>query len=338
MNPSASSSDEVSREETAALWAARLEGGAFSARDRADLDAWLAADPRHRDLLSEYCQLSADLEPPLARLAEAGAVTLPPPSRRPSRSLLGAWLGAGALAAAAAVALVVTWSPGSTSLSPRSIATPVAQRQAVTLDDGTTVELNAHTTLVIENSTGERRVRLAGGQAFFQVTKDPARPFIVETPSGAVRVTGTAFDVLALSPDQLEVTVLEGSVQVRLGENNTRPATAPHALTAGDQLQAGLAVNADPVLRHLSPEDVANALAWRDGLIVVDAVPLGTVLRRFAHYHGCGLSASAGISDLAVTGRFALDDLDGFLANLEAILPVHVSQDPSGTTRVLPRS
>ena len=69
-------------DEQASLWAARLDGSVLSAAERIALDAWLAVDPVHRDLLSQYCQFSADLEQKLPALIEASALDLPPASAR----------------------------------------------------------------------------------------------------------------------------------------------------------------------------------------------------------------------------------------------------------------
>ena len=330
---------ESSLEETASLWAARLEAAALTSRQRAKLDSWLAADPRHREALAHYCQLSTDLERHLPSLLSSGSVTLPdsPPvaeHRTLRRSATWGWVAASAMAAAA-VALVLH-SGNSTPATPSSYATPVAQRQAITLDDGTHVDLNAGTHLVVEHTTHELRVRLADGQAFFQVAKDTSRPFIVETPAGSVRVTGTAFDIRTTSADEIEVTVLEGSVQVRLGQNADPALAGPIALRAHDQLTSG--GQGAPVVRHLTDQRVADALAWIDGQVVFDNTPLAQVLERFAHYHGRGISADAGARDLRLSGRYSLENLDSFFADLEAVLAVQVSRDQRGTTRVSPRN
>lgn len=313
----------------------------MSPPDRLEFERWLAADPLHRELLSTYCQFSADLEQHLPALVAAGAVTMPDVDRAPTRPTrrVGAWgwlTGSGLVAAALTVAVVMFSSDRGTG-APLSLATPLAQRETVTLDDGSVVDLNAHTNLVVEQDAHLRRVRLAGGQAFFQVTKDRSRPFIIETPAGAVRVTGTAFDVRTLSADQLEVTVREGTVQVRLGASDVRPASAPYQLTAGDQLSM-LPDGGAPIVRHLSEDAVTDALAWREGRIVFDHAPLSEVLARFAYYHGQGITAAPGAAHLQVSGRYNLDDLEQFFSALEEVLPVQVTHDRSGTTRVIPRS
>jgi transmembrane sensor len=316
----------------AALWAARLEGSTLDAADRTALDTWLAASPTHRALLSSYCQFSADLEWELPALVAAGRVIMPPPAA-PRRSWSFKWITTSALAAAAAIAVTVWFQ--SPRIAPQNIATAVAQRQTITLADGTRVELNARTSLQVELGRSERRVRLASGEAFFQVSKDPSRPFIVETPAGSVRVTGTKFNVLAESPNALDVTVAEGSVQVRASATSSVPASAdaPVALTAGDHLRAR--AGREVVVEKLSAASLANHLAWRNGYIVFDDVPLSEALARFAHYHGRGITATAAAGEHHLSARFNLDDLDGFFASLSELKPpVQTTRDASGNYQV----
>ena len=238
---------------------------------------------------------------------------------------------AGAALTAAAAVAVVFWA-----LRPASqhdnLATAVAQRQEFTLADGTHVELNAQTSVVVEIGATERRVRLASGEAFFAVTKDVSRPFFVETPAGAVRVTGTKFNVRAESAASFEVAVVDGSVQAR-------PAGAgavPVSLVAGDLLAATPEGNR---VSHLSPAALDDAVAWRRGQVVFNDTPLRDALARFARYHGRGITAAKEVADLRITSRYSLDDLDAFFAELKQILPVQVTNDRlSGTTRVEPSS
>jgi transmembrane sensor len=327
MNSSRSQFDPAA-EEQAALWAARLDGSNLSADDRAALDTWMAENPAHRTLLSAYCQFSADLEQQLPLIAgikdpsgEIQAVA------KTARSLpwlrWPVWAGA-VLTAAAAVAVFFVMHPR--GLRSGSVVTPAAQQQVVTLADGSVVELNARTSLQVDLGSDERHVRLADGEAFFTVSKDPSRPFIVETPAGSVRVTGTRFNVRAEESAPLEVTVLDGSVQVRPGRSAGE--AAPVSLHAGDRLAAGAAV------QKLSAEEMADALAWREGYIVFRGVPLHEALARFARYHGRGLVAGPGAGDLRVSSRLRLADLDGFLSTLESFLPVRATRDLSGTVRV----
>jgi len=320
--------NHTAADEAASLWAARLEGSVLSAADRTDLEAWLSADPGHRGLLSQYCQFSTDLELLLPALVATGGAALPAPTANRRRPLLG--LAAGLTLAAAAVTAFLLWT-GAPAVQQESIATPVAHRHALTLADGTQVELNAQTNLRVEITAEARRVRLASGQAFFSVSRDPARPFTVETPAGSVRVTGTQFDVRAETAGSLEVLVAEGTVQVRPADPVDGRPVAPVVLTAGERLDAG---PAGLRRRTLTAGELDDALAWRSGRIVFDGVPLSEALARFARYHGQGITATPEAAQLRVGGRFSLDDLNVFLTTLEEVLPVRVSRGLNGTVQV----
>ena len=320
-------------EEQASLWAAKLDGSVMSATDRLALDAWLAAHPDHRTLLSSYCQFSADLEqqmPLIEGIKELSVETKKTPATaQPSPWLRWPMMAGAALTTAAAVAGVF-WL-----MQPRqqfdNFATPAAHRQTLTLVDGTKVELNAQSSVQIEISGQTRHLRLASGEAFFSVHKDASRPFTVETPAGSVRVTGTKFNVRMENTGELEVTVLEGSVQAQPGNSADHPAT-PISLRAGDTL---LARTSGPVVKQLSASDLDDTLAWRQGQIVFKDVPLREVLARFARYHGRGITATNAVAELSIGARFSLDDLDGFFAGLEAGWPsVTVTRNPNGTVQV----
>ncbi len=327
-------------EEQASLWAARLDGSNLTADDRAALDAWLAQNPIHRSLLSRYGQFSAVLEEHLLALVATGAVTLPPedapaPARR--RWSLP-WFAGATLATAAALALVVWLARSGPQIE--SIETPAAHRRSLTLADGSRVELNARTSLRIENSRTERRVQLATGEAYFVVSKDQQRPFIVETPAGSVRVTGTIFNVRSETTSQLEVTVVQGTVQVSPGLTGGPLAPNPVVLGAGDRLSASPGgVN----FETLASGALEDALAWRQGQIVCNGMPLAEVAARFAHYHGCNIVVAPDAARLRIGGQYSLDDLDGFFAALRVNLfsgkSVGVTVDPtSGTAQVRLRS
>lgn len=314
-------------EEQASLWAARLDGDTLDRAQRAALDAWLAENPAHRTLLSRYCQLSTDLEEQVPAVVAAGRIAMPA-ARAPGRSGWTFPRFAGvALAAAAAIAIGVTFFRSGQPVE--NFATAVAQRQTHTLADGTRVELNAHTTLRFEHDATGRRARLAGGEALFIVAKDAARPFTVETPVGSVRVTGTTFNIRTEpGTAAFEVTVVEGSVQVRPGEMAGTRVSAPLALGAGDRFTTGADGGS---VRALTPGQLDDLLAWRQGVIIFDDVPLREAAARFAYHHGTSIQVAPAVAGEKVGGRHNLDDLRGFLEKLELILPVKVKSDLDGS-------
>lgn len=321
-------------DEQAALWAARLDGDTLTSEQRAELDAWLAGHPAHRALLSQYCQFSADLEEQVPALVAAGAVTMPETRndavRRPPRRL---WPRFTAVALAAAAAIAVTFIVLKPDSPNETVAMAPGQRGSHTLADGTRIELNANTSLRFTHSATERRVQLGGGEALFMVAKDPSRPFFVETPAGSVRVTGTTFNVRTeAAATAFEVTVIEGSVQVRSGVAGAGQSTEPVSLRAGDQF---IARPEGQTKNTLSPADLEDALAWRQGQIVFKGSSLREAAARYAQYHGRTIQVDPAVATQGVGGQFSIDDLPFFLTSIERAMPVSVHKDLNGTVITL---
>lgn len=332
MNSSHSRHDSAV-EDQAAFWAARLDGDVLDAEQRAELDAWLAKSPTHRALLSEYCQFSADLEGKVQALVNTGMITLPASEEDGPRRKGWSFprVASVVLAAAAAIAIGVWANLPKPQIE--NVATSVAQRHTHVLADGTRVELNADTSLRFENTKTERRVRLSRGEALFAVAKNPTHPFIVETPSGSIQVTGTTFNVRNdTSTITLEVTVVEGSVEVRPSASGD--ASKPYSLKAGDQLAAGAA---GVSVRQLAASTLEDTLAWRDGQIVFVDVPLHEVASRLARHHGRRITVSNEVAGQGVGGRYGMDDFNSFLSALEVALPVTANRDLSGAVTIVPR-
>ena len=96
------------------------------------------------------------------------------------------------------------------------VSTPAATTTLVTLSDGTKVRLNANSTLeypVSFSDTEVREVHLKG-EAHFEVTKNPHRPFVVKAGEMQTQVLGTIFDVKAYRKDAPKVTLMQGKVKV----------------------------------------------------------------------------------------------------------------------------
>ncbi len=315
-------------EEQASLWAARLEGSVLTDADRAELDAWLAGDPSRRPRLSRYCCLSARLDRLIPELAAAGAVEMADGPSRP-RSGWNPWKAAAAGIAAAGLAAGVVFLARPAGRA-ETLSTPSGQRGTFTLSDGTRVELNANTSITVENGRAERRIRLSNGEAFFVVSKDKSRPFIVDTPAGSVRVTGTIFNVLTEAASQLDVTVVEGSVQVR-PDDASGALEDPTMLTAGGVLTSE---NGVVSLASKSAADVDDALAWRQGKIVCNAMPVSEALARFAHYHGRVMTVTAAAGAKRAGGQYSLGNLDEFLDYLREGLNLSVVRESDGSVRV----
>lgn len=215
-----------------------------------------------------------------------------------------------------------------------TLSSPAARRGTVALADGSSAELNARTELHTDFRYGRRHVRLARGEAFFAVTKDPGHPFLVETTAGTVRVTGTQFNVRLKEDGGTEVTLLEGAVNFQGKENGggTTVADSPVALLPGQQLDS-----ADPVPRTLRPETLAGVTAWREGRLVLDGLTLAEAAARLSAYHDRPIAVAAEVAGLRMGGSCSLDDLPGFLEFLPKALSVRVLTRGEGPVRIIAR-
>ncbi|MBA4136277.1 MAG: hypothetical protein C0518_03050 [Opitutus sp.] len=328
MNPPDHPDHLAAADEQAALWAGRLAGDELTASDRRELAAWLAQHPRHRTLLSDYVALSRDAERLMPQLAALGRVAVPAPAEtaktaRPT--VARGWLLGGALAVAAAVAvLFLIDRPTPAPL----LETGIAAHAAHPLPDGSQVDLNARTQLAVEFARDERRVRLVHGEALFAVAKDATRLFIVDTTAGEVRVTGTKFNVRLESADVVEVTVLEGSVVVAVPGAKGDPLK----LKPGDQLVVtGGAAN----IHQVTSDQLQDAIAWVKGFVVFDRMPLRDAAARFASYHDKRIEVDAALATKTYGGKHRIADLDGFLQAVPLQIPeAEITSTPEGVIRI----
>ena len=230
-------------------------------------------------------------------------------------------------ATTAAVLLVVAW------LVPLlrdtgTIITAPGQRQTITLADGSRAELNARTSLHVDFRYGRRRLRLESGEVFFSVVKDSAHPFLVETPRGTVRVTGTLFNVRLAGEDRPEVTLLHGAV---LFEPR---AAAPIALAPGQQLTTD---GVSPRVHDLPSADLENLTAWRQGRLVLDGLTLADTAARLASFHGVSINVSPAVAPLRPGGTVPLANLRSVLEALQETLPIRVEQQKDGSVQIMAR-
>jgi ferric-dicitrate binding protein FerR (iron transport regulator) len=118
---------------------------------------------------------------------------------------------------------------------------PYGKTMNLIMPDGTKVKLNAgsHFTYPSVFSSTQRAVSLEG-EGFFEVTKNPKKPFLVRTAGFTVKVLGTVFNVRAYRNDKsTETTLLKGKVQVELADDPEKKIIlSPHEkLTINSQVQ-----------------------------------------------------------------------------------------------------
>jgi transmembrane sensor len=289
-------------EREAARWIARLEASDVTLDDHRRFRRWLAGPPENRTAYEALARTWDKLD--ALRYLDV-ANDLPEAPARSRRWLITAGAG-GALAAAGAAALFVL-RPGSSEAA--VFETPVGGRQTVTLDDASTVDLNAATRIAVEYAADERRVTMERGEALFDVRPDPARPFRVITPFGDIRVIGTSFS-LKLMPDGARATVLRGEVEA---------AARRGSATATAHANEEIALSAEAVsATALNSEASERRLAWRDGMLSFDGETLREAALDVERQTGVRfVFAEPSIGDLRVGGYIDARDADAFIALLQ---------------------
>ncbi|HNV52472.1 MAG TPA: FecR family protein, partial [Tenuifilaceae bacterium] len=102
-----------------------------------------------------------------------------------------------------------------------------------TLPDGTTIYLAQNSTITYaKRFVGKSRNVKLEGEAFFDVAKDPEKPFVIETKAASVKVLGTSFNLKSTNSTNFELSVVEGKVGVNLNSNKNENVVA----IAGDKV------------------------------------------------------------------------------------------------------
>ena len=286
-------------------------GSRAGAAARAKLDEWLSRDPRHRRAF-EACERDwLRLQP----LAERYAPAPPPPRSARRRPRL-------ALAMAALVAAVggyLVWQTqqyADFSLwGERSFETAQAGPEALAMSDGTRVVMDVGTELDVAYSGRQRRVALATGTAYFDVARDPARPFVIEAGAGSVQVLGTAFEVQRL-PEGLRVNVARGHVRVV-------PADGANAVELFPGQSVRLEHGRATPVRPISESQVA---AWRQNRLVFENETLEEVGRALSRRGVWSVQVDPAVRHLPVTLIVQLGDVVNALQALPDIVPVVVTR------------
>ena len=274
-------------------WLMQIDAAPHDGALRAKFDAWLAESDRHRAayaVVEPVWRASTELAPPPAAATVVASDRRVPMARRLPRRAAVAVLGA------MAAAIAAVFLPALQLRLQADYLTGVAEQRDVTLKDGSKVALDAGSAIVVRESGGRREVDLLSGQAFFEVTPDRQRPFVVKAAGVAVTVTGTAFSV-GRSESGVTVAVQEGSVDVAL-DGAARPAAS---LARGDRLQVGRQGNA--VKARIAPDEIDS---WRDRQLVVYDATVRDVVEQIGRYR----SGAIVFRDSAIAGRLVSGVID----------------------------
>jgi transmembrane sensor len=305
----------------AARWFVRLQEPAMDLKEYRRFEAWLDEHPQHRDefQLLQGLWTAADLVP--AKRLQALCET--PPTHRRRSPLVRYAVAASVAAVALGLGLFSGLNHPATYTA--EFSTALGERRHVALPDGSVIDLNSRSRVQVRYEQDRRGVELTEGEAMFSVEHDSSRPFVVESGSGKVTVTGTRFDVRR-DLSQTRVAVEQGTVKVQ-GQG---PDVV--SLTAG----LGTQINAQGQVAAAYAVNPAELTAWRSGKLVFNNASLSEVAAEVSRYRDKPLTvANDNVGHLRLTSVFKSDNTDALLKALPSILPVAVRTLDDGSQEII---
>ena len=308
----------------AAQWVVRLSEHPGNAEIRADFEAWRSADPVHEALFERETAAFEALDrlkalKPLHTLPDPDFLT---PRRKASTRPYLRWASAAGLV----MTCLLVGTLLTSSLSAPAYATGIGERRLIVLSDGSRIELNTDSRVVVRYSASVRQVDLVRGEAVFDVAPG-RRPFLVHTSAGdfQTRQTGMA---MRLRPNGATVIVKRGAVDLASNEGS-RPASLTRPISAGDKAELSKgSVRVIPV----STEEVDRALAWRQGYISLNGQTLAEAVDEFNRYNATKIFITDDwTTHLRVAGYFSVDDEVGFVTAVSHAFPVTSARRPDGS-------
>ena len=310
-------------DDRAAEWVARLDAGALDQAAQAELDGWLAGDERRHGaffraqvawrMLDRASVLGGGARETAE--AEVAVVAELPEHRTDRRRLI--WAGGALAASVAAIVLGFTLHPQ----PPEQIETALGEMRRVPLEDGSLAAVNTDTKLAVDLQPSSRNVRIDKGEAWFQVAKDKARPFVVAAGDVRVRAVGTAFSVRRLM-DGADVQVTEGVVEVWTVGREAETAR----VSAGTRTYVTYA--GGPVASTGNrAAAIDRTLSWRVGQLVFDGDTLGDAAAEFNRYNAVKIRVSPELSGEKVIGRFRTNEPEAFARAASIMFDAHVRKE-----------
>jgi len=295
--------------EHAAEWFLRLHAHDLSVAERFAYLQWLKASPAHIGETLQICKLYSLLYPLKQQLFftnedhVTNIIELPREDNaaRPSRTRSSWHIRALIVVVAIGGALLAGSIVKRTWLD-ATIETQASEWRSLPLNDGSLVSVGPHTRL--RNQFGERQrlLRLARGEALFEVAKDASRPFIVDAELAVVRATGTRFGV---SRRDLEVTITVEEGTVLVGRDRDQS----DAVEVEGGEQAIVSGTWPPVVRRVNS---VRSLAWSNRRLIFDNDTVAVAVEEFNRRNRVQLVVDPALSTQRVFGEFYADDPGSF--------------------------
>jgi len=297
----------------------------LSPQEKNEVEEWLSADPENRQRLLQIQVVLADTsevkpaEIPTLDISDAfekvkarKAQILAEKPLATRRSPFGLWLR---IAAILVMGIAISvWFIANSNRQFEFVAENEGLVQK--LKDGSTLTLSSASTLTFSPSSSKREAQLKG-TGYFEVAKDPERPFIVSTENAIVTVLGTQFSV-AEKIDQTIVSVEEGIVRVAAGQTEL---TLTKGQTASVNHQNGQ-------LSMLEKQDTGEYRFWKTRALNFKATTLDKAVAVLNNAYETDIILNGdALADCTITVSFENESLDNALSIIALTLNLEVKRD-----------
>lgn len=305
-----------SPEATAAAYFSIFRSPRATARDYEDFESWHARDEAHRIAWAsvERAWDGSGAMRTEARILEIRERALANRRRRKAwgRPAIAASMALAVLGGALAFQQYKSVSPVVPAVADsRELSTGVGQQGTLRMADGSVITANTATVLTVAESDTRRSTALRDGEAFFEVAKNPRKPFVVTAGRITVTALGTQFAVRE-TDGRVDVTLAEGRVRVDMPAVDGRPAQSATLLPGQELVWNGRGYRTGAV-------EVERRLAWRKGVIDFDRVPLAEAVAEINRYSPQEIIVSSpSLARHPISGTFLIGVTRGFLQSLEA--------------------
>ncbi|MGS2723862.1 FecR family protein [Porticoccus sp. GXU_MW_L64] len=323
----------LSLDEHAAYWLVRLSASDCSPEDRYAFETWKREDPAHEAAYLKIQRGNALVDhhiahPALRNIGKQALEQTRPSSKRRQ------WLISSAIAATVLLAvsalLVINPASNTTNEAPTArvavYETAIGERSTMTLADGSVITLNTNTRIEVDYSATQRNLTLLRGQGYFDVAKDPTRPFAIQAGNKRVVAIGTEFEVHLDPHNNVEVTLVEGVVsvdQIAPAESHSQnPPAAPFSpikLAPGERLIAAVDTPMQVVQTN-----TAEATSWRSGRLIFRGEPIANAIAEINRYstQQLKLADDNRVQAMTVSGVFNTGRASSFVDALERMHPL----------------
>lgn len=326
--------------EQARAWVIRLDGDGLSEQDMAELKNWLDKSPVHHKEFKRIAELwngLDDILPEIAFLYESSGEDMAQDNRFHLFKVGFTGLGFAAVVVLALVGGMLNFVVRDDSPLRYSAdyVTALGELKEISLPDGSGIGLNTSSHASVMYKDEIRFIHLMKGEAHFDVSHDPDKPFIVYAGDLAVRAVGTAFAVYIRDDNGVEVMVTEGRVQLKsipdmdigtdtLGLEQFRDAEVIGTFVKG---QNAITRESLELVEVFELPEIEKKLSWRQGMLLFDQDRLEDVVQEISRYAPVKIVVlDPEIKDTKVGGYFPVGKTDIMLQTLADSFDIKVEE------------